>query len=103
MPLPILPTTAAPIAAAPSPSSVRSAAEPPQGGGFQEIFAGAIGQVESMGQTASASVERFLSGDGEDLHTTVLATQRAELAFEMFQQMRNKVVSAYQEVMRMQM
>ena len=56
-----------------------------------------------MGQDASASVERFLSGDGEDLHTTVLATQRAELAFEMFQQVRNKVVNAYQEIMRMQM
>jgi flagellar hook-basal body complex protein FliE len=48
-------------------------------------------------------VERFLSGDGEDIHTTVLATQRAELSFEMFQQVRNKVVSAYQEIMKMQM
>jgi flagellar hook-basal body complex protein FliE len=49
-------------------------------------------------------VQKFLSGDGsEDIHTTVLATQRAELAFEMFQQVRNKVVSAYQEIMRMQM
>jgi flagellar hook-basal body complex protein FliE len=56
-----------------------------------------------MGQDASRSVENFLSGEGEDIHTTVLATQRAELAFEMFQQVRNKVVSAYQEIMRMQM
>jgi flagellar hook-basal body complex protein FliE len=47
-------------------------------------------------------VERFLSGEGEELHTTVLATQRAELAFEMFLQARNKVVNAYQEIMRMQ-
>jgi flagellar hook-basal body complex protein FliE len=47
-------------------------------------------------------VERFLSGEGEDLHTTVLATTQAELSFNMFLQMRNKVVSAYQEIMRMQ-
>jgi len=37
------------------------------------------------------------------LHDTVLATQQAELAFELFMQARNKVVSAYQEIMRMQM
>jgi flagellar hook-basal body complex protein FliE len=102
MPAPILPSSVAPISA-PSPSSIRPAGETPSGGEFQDVFASAIGQVESMGQNASASVERFLSGDGEDLHTTVLATQRAELSFEMFQQVRNKVVSAYQEIMKMQM
>ena len=49
------------------------------------------------------SVERFLSGEGEELHTTILATQQAELSFDLFLQARNKVVSAYQEIMRMQM
>jgi len=37
------------------------------------------------------------------LHTAVLATQRAELFFQLFLQARNKVVDAYQEIMRMQM
>jgi flagellar hook-basal body complex protein FliE len=73
------------------------------GGGFKEVFTGAIQSVETLGQNASASVQRFLSGEGEELHSTVLATQRADLAFEMFMQVRNKVVSAYQEIMRMQM
>jgi flagellar hook-basal body complex protein FliE len=98
MPSPILPISAPAL-----PDSIRPAGGSSPGGGFQDVFASAVKQVESMGQDASASVERFLSGDGEDLHTTVLATQRAELAFEMFQQVRNKVVSAYQEIMRMQM
>ena len=99
MPAPILPISASAL-----PSSIRPAGEASPGSGFQNVFASAVGQVESMGQNASASVEKFLSGDGsEDIHTTVLATQRAELAFEMFQQVRNKVVSAYQEIMRMQM
>jgi flagellar hook-basal body complex protein FliE len=71
-------------------------------GGFQDVFASAVRSVESLGQTASASVEQFLSGDGGELHSTILATQRAELSFELFLQMRNKVVSAYQEIMRMQ-
>lgn len=98
MPAPILPISAPVL-----PGSIRPAGEPSVGSGFQDVFASAIGQVESMGQDASASVQRFLAGEGDDLHATVLATQRAELAFEMFQQVRNKVVSAYQEIMRMQM
>ena len=48
-------------------------------------------------------MEQFLSGEGEDLHSTILASQRADLEFQMFMQVRNKVVSAYQEVMKMQM
>lgn len=59
--------------------------------------------VESFGQNANASVGRLLSGEGEELHTTALAVQQAELSFDLFMQMRNKVVSAYQEIMRMQM
>jgi flagellar hook-basal body complex protein FliE len=72
------------------------------GGAFQDVLTNAIQKVESTGNEASASIERFLGGEGEELHTTVLATQRAELAFDMFQQVRNKVVGAYQEIMKMQ-
>ena len=92
-----------PISPGVLPSTIRPNGESNFGSGFQEVFANAVGQVEGAGRDASAAVERFLSGDGEDLHTTALATQRAELSFEMFQQVRNKVVSAYQEIMRMQM
>jgi flagellar hook-basal body complex protein FliE len=73
------------------------------GGAFQDVLASAIQKVESTGNEASASIERFLGGEGEDLHTTVLATQRADLSFDMFQQVRNKVVGAYQEIMKMQL
>jgi flagellar hook-basal body complex protein FliE len=72
-------------------------------GAFQEVLSSAIQRVEAFGQNASASVERFLSGENEELHTTILATQQAELSMELFMQVRNKVVSAYQEIMRMQM
>jgi flagellar hook-basal body complex protein FliE len=70
---------------------------------FSNILQGAIDQVEGSRNNANQSVQNFLSGDGEDLHSTVLAVQRADLEFEMLMQVRNKVVSAYQEVMRMQM
>jgi flagellar hook-basal body complex protein FliE len=73
------------------------------GNSFKNILNNAIGEVESTRSAAAKSVEQFLSGNGEDLHSTILATQRAELEFQMFMQVRNKVVSAYQEIMKMQM
>jgi len=98
MPAPIAPITAPSLAQLPA-----SPAKPVAGGSFQDAFASAVQSVEAFSQNANASVERLLSGEGEELHTTVLATQQAELSFELFMQMRNKVVSAYQEIMRMQM
>lgn len=92
-----------PISAPPLPNSIHPVGEASTGNGFQDIFSSAVGQVESMQQQASTAVAKFLSGEGEDLHTVALATQQADLAFQMFQQVRNKVVGAYQEIMKMQM
>lgn len=97
MPGPILPISSAVL-----PQAIRPAGSPSSGGAFQDVLTSAIQRVEGLQDNASASVERFLSGEGEDLHTTVLATTQADLAFNMFLQARNKVVSAYQEIMRMQ-
>ena len=74
-----------------------------QPGAFQKVLTGAINQVESLNNSAADSVQKFLSGDNEELHTTILATQKAELAFQLGLQVRNKVVDAYQEIMKMQM
>ena len=96
MAAPILPVSGAPL-----PEVIRPAGET-HGPQFAEIFDSALKSVESLNQNATVSVERFLAGEGEELHTTILATERAELAFDMLMQVRNKVVSAYQEIMRMQ-
>jgi flagellar hook-basal body complex protein FliE len=70
---------------------------------FQHVLSNAIQEVEGAKTSADQSVASFLSGEGQDLHSTILATQRADLEFQMFLQVRNKVVSAYQEIMKMQM
>src|SRR4051794_6829392 len=98
MSAPILPVSGISL-----PDLIRPTGQSPSNGAFQDVLSGAIQKVESFGQNASASVERFLSGGNEELHTTILATQQAELSFDLFLQARNKVVSAYQEIMRMQM
>ena len=72
-------------------------------GAFQSALSDAIGRVEQFQQNSQSSIDKFLSGEDEEVHKVALATQQAELAFDLFMQIRNKVVSAYQEVMRMQM
>ena len=74
----------------------------PQDGLFQKVFAQSIASVETQRNAAQQSVDQFLAGEGGEIHQVALATQKAELSFEMFLQVRNKVVSAYQEIMRMQ-
>lgn len=105
--LPIVPVhlTAPPAIAPVTPLAVPSA--PPDlestgGEAFSSVFANAVEKVESYAKEADASVNRFLSGEGEELHTVALKTQQAQISFDLFMQVRNKVVSAYQEVMRMQ-
>jgi flagellar hook-basal body complex protein FliE len=72
-------------------------------GEFQSVLEGTIQKLESANNDATDAVQKFLTGENEELHTTVLAAQKAELAFDLGLQVRNKVVSAYQEIMRMQM
>ena len=96
MPLPISPIGPLSTPIAPLEPGSKSA------GGFGSVLQDAMRQVGALNDTASQSVENFLSGEGDDLHKTIMATQRADLAMELFLQVRNKVVSAYQEVMRMQ-
>lgn len=86
-----------------APAIIRPAAPGASNGDFRLMLAGAIQRVENYQTDASQSVDRYLSGEGEDLHTAALATQRAELTLDLFLQTRNKVISAYQEIMRMQM
>ena len=72
-------------------------------GGFQSVLSDAIGRVDQFQQNSQNAIGKFLSGEDQEVHKVALATQQAELSFDLFLQVRNKVISAYQEVMRMQM
>ena len=72
------------------------------GGDFHKALHSAIQQVEASRIAADSAAQSFVSGQNQELHSSILATQNAELQFELFMQVRNKVVSAYEEIMRMQ-
>ncbi len=68
---------------------------------FSSVLESAVRTVDAAQSRSEAAVEQFLRGEGQDLHSVLLEVQRAELAFELFVQVRNKVTQAYQEIMRM--
>lgn len=70
---------------------------------FGELFEQAVERVEQAHQDGQQKIDKLLRGEDQELHEVVLATQRAELSFDYFMQVRNKFVQAYQEIMRMQM
>jgi flagellar hook-basal body complex protein FliE len=78
---------------------------PAAGGGsgsdaFSSILQQSMQNVSQLQNESDTSVNQFLSGENDDPHTMMLAVQRSSLAFDMFVQVRNKVVQAYQEVMK---
>ena len=103
MAAPITPVTLANPSAAIIPPLLNPSGENQAAGSvFQTVFKTAVNTVEGFQTQANKSIQDFLSGNNEDIHSAVIATQRADLSFDLFMQVRNKVVSAYQEVMRMQ-
>lgn len=91
-----------PISSIPLPEAAAASSAGSQPGAFRKLMEGAISGVEQSRADAAEAVESLLAGEGGELHSTLLATQRAELSLDLFLQMRNKVVEAYQEIMRMQ-
>jgi flagellar hook-basal body complex protein FliE len=99
MAAPIAQIAGIPLSQAPTLVRPLQTSEP---GLFQSVLNDSIDAVQNAQTTANQGIGRFLSGEGEELHHVALATQQAELSFELFMQVRNKVVSAYQDLMRMQ-
>lgn len=71
--------------------------------GFGEILKDAITTTNELQKQSDQQIQKFMAGESQDLHTTVIAMQKADLSFQMMMQVRNKIVQAYQEIMRMQM
>ena len=68
---------------------------------FRSLLEQSVRTVSQNEAAAGNAVDQFLSGEQEDTHKMMMEVQRADLSFELFVQVRNKVVQAYQEVMRM--
>ena len=75
---------------------------PDNGGGFGDALKSAINQVEEMHGSAEQQMTELLKGDRGDVQNVMIAVEKADVAFQLMMQVRNKIVSAYQEISRMQ-
>jgi flagellar hook-basal body complex protein FliE len=70
--------------------------------GFKESLQESMNKVNVLQEDAHSAMEDLAVGKSNNLHETMIAIQKAELSFKMMMQVKNKIISAYQEVMRMQ-
>ncbi len=69
---------------------------------FADLLVETIGQVQSLEGKAKSTIEGLMSGKGVDVHEAMIAAQKAGMGFELVLSLRNKALSAYQQVMGMQ-
>ena len=74
-----------------------------EGTKFSDILQQAMQEVNEAQHTSEQEARNLISGNSTDMHTAILAVQKADVSFQMMMAVRSKLVSAYQEVMRMQM
>jgi flagellar hook-basal body complex protein FliE len=97
----------APISGLPAPKlgslagAAPSASSPGAQADFLQSLKGAMDQIEELHQDAQGQVAGMLDGSGEDIHSAMIAVEKAGLAFEMMVQVRNRIVQAYQTISQM--
>ena len=85
----------------PSLPSSGSSATKPAGADFGSALKDAVSSLQQLGNQADASSMALAKGDPIDIHEVMIANEQASLGFSMAVQVRNKLVDAYAEIMKM--
>ena len=72
------------------------------GPSFADTLAQSLDKVNKLQKEADVAIQDFATGDTRNIHETMIAVSKADVAFRLTMQVRNKMVEAYQEVMRLQ-
>lgn len=70
---------------------------------FKDTLNGFMKEVNSMQVKADQSIEKMAAGEITDVHQVMSTVEEANVAFNMMMEIRNKVMDAYQEVMRIRL
>ncbi len=84
-------------------SSSGNSSQTVEGASFSDILKNAISGVNDAQQAANTAVEQALSGESTDVYDTMIALQKADTSLKMMLEVRNKLLEAYQEVIKTQM
>jgi flagellar hook-basal body complex protein FliE len=69
---------------------------------FADALKDSINKVGELEKEADNEVQKLANMETQDIHNTMIAVEKADLTFQMMMQIRNKIISAYEEIMRMQ-
>src|SRR5437868_319209 len=83
----------------PSPTAPKSTGT--TGSSFGNMLNEAIQQVTDVEKSSQGELQKFLSNES-DLHSVMISLEKADLSFQTMMQVRNKIVQAYQEIMKSQ-
>jgi flagellar hook-basal body complex protein FliE len=91
-----------PLPASPQAGNISNSSTSNQSSSFGDMISGALQSLDNTQKGAEAEIARAVAGESPDLHKTIIALQTADLSFQFGLQVRNKFISAYEEIMRMQ-
>jgi flagellar hook-basal body complex protein FliE len=74
----------------------------PTEGGFSGVLNNVLQQVNQLNGGAEQQIGSLLKGGNADMSTVMIAVEKADVAFQLMMQVRNKIVSAYQDIEKMQ-
>ena len=74
----------------------------PGEGEFADTLKNAIGEVNRLQKDANVKMQKLASGESNNIPDVMIATEKADIAFKLMVQVRNKVINAYNEIMKMQ-
>ncbi|HMO13583.1 MAG TPA: flagellar hook-basal body complex protein FliE [Pirellulaceae bacterium] len=77
-------------------------AKPQDPQGFGELLQHFVKQTNAEQASADATIESFVTGKTDNIQQVVMAMARADLSFQFFMEVRNKIIDSYNELMRMQ-
>lgn len=69
---------------------------------FSEILKDSIQKVGELEKNADQEAIKLAKMETQDIHNTMIAIEKADLTFQLMMQVRNKIIGAYEEIMRMQ-
>ena len=75
----------------------------PNAPSFKDTMQGFMSDVNAMQNKADVSIEKMVAGEITDVHQVMNSVEEAKVSFNMMMEIRNKVMDAYQEVMRMRL
>lgn len=72
------------------------------GASFEDAIKNALNEVSAVQNEAEKAIQDFAKGEVKDIHAVVIAMEKADMSMQTLLQVRNRLLTAYEEIMRMQ-